>query len=93
MEIKIPSPKHYENYHGSSNQVRAFLDQIEKTAGELLISDAIDKLHISLLIAAPEELAQGLFVAYEKFDWSYKYVAIGVNGDFQRYDLGDDLEK
>ena len=93
MEIKISSPKHYENYHGTSRLVRAYLDQIENATGEILISDAIDMLRISLLIATPEELARGLFLAYEKFDWGCKYAAVGVNGDFARYHEGDDREK
>ncbi len=93
MEIRISSPRHYEIYHGSSQLVRAYLDQIEKTAGEILVSEAIDRLRISPLIATAEELAQGKFLAFEQFDWSYKIVAIGVNGDFQRYHRGDDPEK
>ena len=43
--------------------------------------------------AAPEELDQGLFAAYEQFDWRCKYAAVGVNGDFERYHSGDDVEK
>ena len=93
MDINIPSPKHYENYHGSSEAVRTYLDQIEKTAGELLVSETIGKLRISLLIATPEELDRGLFLAYEKFDWACQYAAVGVNGDFTRYHKGEDLEK
>ncbi len=93
MQIKIPSPKHYESYHGSSDLVRAYLDRIEKTAGELLPSETIEILRISLLIAQPEELAQGKFLAYEKFDCACGYAAVGVNGDFRRYHMGDDLEK
>ena len=93
LEIKISSPKHYETYHGSSDLVRAYLDQIAETAGKILISDAVSKLRISLLIATPEELAQGLFLAYENFDWGCQYAAVGVNGDFLRYHEGDDQEK
>ena len=29
MQIKIPSPRHYETMHGSSELVRKYLDQIE----------------------------------------------------------------
>ena len=93
MEIRISSPRHYEIYHSSSQLVRAYLDQIEKTAGEMLASEIIDLLRISLLIATPEELAQGKFLAYESFDWRCGYVSVGVNGNFERYHLGDDLEK
>ena len=87
MHVKIPSPKHYESYHGSSQLVRAYLDQIEQEIVEALDPAGIDTLRISLLIATPEELAQGLFAAYEQFDWRCKYAAVGVNGDFERYTL------
>lgn len=93
MQIKIPSPRHYESYYGSSNLVREYLDQIEKTVGEVFVSEVIDILRISLLIAPPEELAQGKFLAYERFDWRCGYVSVGVNGNFERYHLGDDLDK
>ena len=93
MQIKISSPKHYESMYGSSNLVRAYLDQIEKRVGEAITSEVIDVLRISLLIAQPEELAQGKFVEYEQFDWRCGYVAVGVNGNFERYHLGDDLVK
>ena len=93
MRVKIPSPKHYESYHGSSQLVRAYLDQIEQEIVEALDPAGIDTLRISLLIAAPEELDQGLFAAYEQFDWRCKYAAVGVNGDFERYHSGDDVEK
>ena len=93
MRVKIPSPKHYESYHGSSQLVRAYLDQIEQEIVEAIDPAGIDTLRISLLIAAPEELDQGLFAAYEQFDWRCKYAAVGVNGDFERYHSGDDVEK
>ena len=93
MQIRISSPKHYESMYGSSEPVRAYLDQIEKMVGEALTSEAIDVVRISLLIAHPEELDQGKFLAYEQFDWRCGYVAVGVNGDFERYHLGDDLGK
>lgn len=93
MQIEIPSPKHYESYYGSSDLVRAYLNQIEKKVGEELPSDVIDILSISLLIAPPEELAQGKYLAYEKFDWRYGLISIGVNGNFERYHLGDELDK
>ena len=93
MRVHIPSPKHYENYHGKSPLVRAYLDQIERTLGEALTSDAIEILRISLLIATPEELADGKFLAYEQYDWRCAYAAVGVNGDFERYHRGDDLMK
>ena len=93
MEIKIPPPKHYETYHGSSALVREYLHRIEQTASELLVSDAIDRLRVSLLIATQEELDRGLFLAYENFDWQCKYAAVGVNGNFRRYHEGDDPEK
>lgn len=93
MQIKIPSPKHYESHYGSSELVRAYLDRIEKTVGEVFRSETIDILRISLLIAHPDELAQGKFLAYENFDWRCGYASVGVNGNFDRYHLGDDLEK
>ena len=93
MEIQIPSPKHYETYHGSSEAVRAYLDRIEEAASERLRSEALDRLRVSLLIATQEELDRGLFLAYENFDWQCKYAAVGVNGNFRRYHEGDDPEK
>lgn len=93
MQIRISSPKHYESMYGSSELVRAYLDQIEKMVGEAQSSEAIDIVRISLLIAHPEELAQGKFLAYEQFDWRCGYVAVGVNGNFESYHLGDDLGK
>ena len=93
MQIRISSPKHFESVYGSSPLVRAYLDQIEKTVGSALASEAIDILRISLLIAHPEELAQGKFLEYNQFDWRCRYVAIGVNGNFERYYSGDDQEK
>lgn len=93
MQIKIPSPKHYESYYGSSDSVRAYLDQIEKTVSEVVVSEVIDILRISLLIAPPEELAQGKFLAYDNCDWRCGYVSVGVNGNFDQYHLGDDLDK
>jgi len=93
MQIRISSPRHYESMYGSSDFVRAYLDQVEKKVGEAFAPQVIDILRISLLIAHPEELAQGKFLEYEKFDWRYGYVVVGVNGDFERYHLGDDLDK
>lgn len=93
MEIRIPSPKHYESYYGTSNLVRAYLDQIEKTLGEVFPADIIEIMHISLLIASPEELANGKFLAYEKYDWQCGYASVGVNGNFERYHYGNDFEK
>ena len=93
MQVKIPSPKHYESYYGSSDLVRAYLDQIEKTVGEVIVSEVIDILRISLLIASDEELSQGKYLAYESFDRHCGYVSVGVNGNFERYHLGDDLDK
>ena len=93
MQVKIPSPKHYEAYYGSSDLVRAYLDRIEKNLSEAIVSEVIDILRISLLIASAEELAQGKYLAYESFDWRCGYAAVGVNGNFERYHLGDDLDK
>lgn len=93
MQIKIPSPKHYETYYGSSDLVRAYLDRIEKEVGEALTSETLTSLRISLLIAHPEELEQGKFLAFENFDWRCGLITVGVNGDFARYHLGDDREK
>ena len=93
MQVKIPSPRHYESYYGSSDLVRAYLDQIEKTVGEVIASEVIDILRISLLIASDEEFLQGKYSAYESFDWHCGYVSVGVNGNFERYHLGDDLDK
>ena len=93
MQINIPPPKHYESYYGSSDLVCAYLKQIEKTVEELLVSEIIGILRISLLIASPEELAEGKFLPYETFDWRCGYASVGVNGSFERYHLGDDLDK
>ena len=93
MRINIPSPKHYESYYGSSELVRTYLDRIEITVGALITSEVIETLNISLLIASDEELAQGKFLAYESFDWRCGYASVGVNGNFARYHLGDDLDK
>ena len=93
MQVKIPSPKYYESHYGSSDLVRAYLDQIEKNLSETIVSEDIDILRISLLIVSAEELAQGKFLAYERFDWRCGYAAVGVNGNFERYHLSDDLGK
>lgn len=93
MQIKIPSPKNYETYYGASEFVRAYLDRVEKRVGEVLNPEGINTLRISLLIAHPEELEQGRFLAFENFDWRCGLVTVGVNGDFGRYHLGDDREK
>lgn len=79
--------------YGSSDPVHAYLAQIEKRVGEALAPEVIDILRISLLIARPEELAQGKFLEYQTFDWRYGYASVGVNGNFDRYHSGDDLEK
>ena len=63
------------------------------TVGALITSEVIETLNISLLIASDEELAQGKFLAYESFDWRCGYASVGVNGNFARYHLGDDLDK
>ena len=93
MQIKITSPKHYETYYGASDFVRSYLNRVEKRVGEVLHSEALDTLRISLLIAHPQELEEGRFLAFESFDWRCGYGAVGVNGDFGRYHLGDDREK
>lgn len=93
MQIKIPSPKHYETHYGASGFVRAYLERIEKELGAALTSETLDILRISLLIAHPEELEQGRFLAFENFDWRCGYGTVGVNGDFGRYHPGDDREK
>lgn len=93
MQLRISSPRHYESMYGSCDLVRAYLDQIEKLVGEAVNTEALDILRISLLIAHPEELAKGEFLEYEKFDWRCKYAALGVNGNFERYHLGNDLDK
>ena len=93
MQLRISSPKHYEAIFGSSDLVRAYLDQIEQNVEKAIDSEAIDILRISLLIAHPDELANGKFLEYETFDWRCKYVAVGVNGNFERYHLEDDKNK
>lgn len=93
MQVRISSPRHYESMYGSSDFVRAYLDQIEKSVEAVFVSGCIDVLRISLLIAHPEELAEGKFLEYENFDWRCGYVAVGVNGNFDRYHLGNDLDK
>lgn len=93
MRIEIQAPKNFEAKYGSSEIVRVFLDEIEKKVGNACDQDTIRILHISLLIAHPDEIAKGKFVEYEKFDWRLGYAAIGVNGDYHKYLLGDDLKK
>ena len=96
MQVMIPSPRHYENMYGSSNLVRAYLDHIEKKIQEAYppeVYDVFDVLYISLLIARPDELARGLFLGSNTFDWRGKFEGIGVNGDFERYHSGNDLDK
>lgn len=93
MQIKIPSPKHYETHYGASRFVRSYLDRVEKELGEALRSETLDTLRISLLIAHPQELEEGRFLAFESFDWRCGLGTVGVNGDFGRYHLGDDREK
>ena len=93
MQIKIPSPKHYETHYGTSDYVRDYLDRVEKQVGEALTSETLSTLRISLLIAHPQELEEGKFLAFEDFDWRCGYGTVGVNGDFGRYHLGDHREK
>ena len=93
MQVSIPSPRHYEAIYGSSDVVRNYLSLVEETVGQAFSVGTIDILRISLLIAHPSELAQGKFLEYEKFDWKSRFVAVGVNGNFERYHLGGDLEK
>ena len=93
MQTIIPSPKRYEALYGSSGVVREYLNQIEERITQAFPLENIDILCVSLLIAHPDELAQGLFLEYEKFEWKSGFVAVGVNGNFERYHLGDDLEK
>ena len=93
MQIKIPSPKHYETHYGASQFVRDYLDRVEERVGEALHSETLDTLRISLLIAHPQELEEGKFLAFESFDWRCGMGTVGVNGDFGRYHLGDDREK
>ena len=93
MKIKIPSPKHYETHYGASRFVRSYLDRVEERVGEALRSETLDTLRISLLIAHPQELEEGKFLAFENFDWRCGLGTVGVNGDFRRYHLGDDREK
>lgn len=93
MQIKITSPKHYETHYGTSDFVRDYLDRVEKQVGEALTSEILSTLRISLLIAHPQELEEGKFLAFENFDWRCGYGTVGVNGDFGRYHLGDDREK
>lgn len=93
MQIRISSPRHYEILYGSSDLIHAYLEQIEKRVEIAIPSEVLGILRISLLIAQPEELAQGLFTEYQKFDWKCGYAAVGVNGDFERYHLGNDWDK
>ena len=59
MEVSIPSPRHYESIYGSSDVVRNYLNQIEQKIAQASLLETIDYLRISLLIAHPDELAQG----------------------------------
>ena len=93
MNVYIPAPRHYESMYGTSEAVHAYLSQIETQVAAAFHSEAIEILRISLLIAHPDELAKGLFLEYEKFSWKIGFVAVGVNGNFERYHLGNDLEK
>lgn len=93
MKIEIPSPRNFENYHGSSAAVRAFLDDVEQSVGEACDGCAINTLRISLLIAHPDDIAIGKFAEYMRFDWKLGYAAVGVQGDYNRYLEGDDREK
>lgn len=93
MKVCIPSPKHYESIYGSSDVVRDYLNQIEERVGQAISLETIDILRISLLIAHPDELANGKFLAYEKFSWKSGFAAVGVNGNLERYHLGNNLEK
>ena len=93
MKVCIPPPRHYESVYGSSEAVHAYLIQIETQVAAAFQPETVDTLRISLLIAHPDELANGLFLEYEKFAWKSGFVAVGVNGNFERYHLGNDLEK
>lgn len=93
MQVRIPPPKHYESIYGSSDIVHNYLNQIEEMVAQGFSTATIGILHISLLIAHPDELAQGYFLEYEKFDWKSGFVAVGVNGNLERYHQGNDLEK
>ena len=93
MNVQIPSPRHYESMYGTSDVVRNYLNQIEGQIAQAFSQEAFDILRISLLIAHPDELAQGKFLEYEKFDWRGGFAAVGVNGNFERYHFGTDLEK
>jgi len=93
MEVSIPSPRHYESIYGSSDAVRNYLNQIEERIAQASLLESFDYLRISLLIAHPDELAQGKYLEYEKFEWRGRFAAVGVNGNFERYHLGNDLEK
>jgi len=93
MKVCIPPPRHYESVYGSSEAVHAYLIQIETQVAAAFQPETIDTLRISLLIAHPDELANGLFLEYEKFAWKSGFVAVGINGNFKQYHRGDDLEK
>ena len=69
------------------------MNQIEEKIAQASLVETLDYLRISLLIAHPDELAQGKYLEYEKFDWRGRFAAVGVNGNFERYHLGNDLEK
>ena len=93
MKVCIPPPRHYESMYGSSEAVHAYLIQIETQVESTFQTETIDTLRISLLIAHPDELAKGLFLEYEKYSWKSGFVAVGINGNFERYHRGDNLEK
>ena len=93
MKIEIPAPKNYEIKHGSCAAVRTFLNEVEQAVGEACEQDIISILHVSLLIAHPEDIANGKFKEYMRFDWKLGYGAVGVRGDYNRYLAGDDYEK
>ena len=96
MKVIIFSPHHYETMYGSSDIVCAYLDHIAKKIEEAYppeVYDIFDILRISLFIAHPDELARGLFRGSKRFDWRCKYAGISVNGDFERYHAGNDLDK
>jgi hypothetical protein len=71
-------------------------DQLKQSEKALAAGSAKWNIYtqsVNEVIASDEELSQGKYLAYESFDWRCGYVAVGVNGNFERYHLGDDLDK
>ncbi len=93
MKIEIPAPRNYEIKHGSCAAVHTFLNEVEQAVGEVCNQSVISRLHISLLLAHPDEIAKGKFREYMRFDWKLGYGAVGVQGDYNRYHAGNDSEK